>query len=337
LFRLLPPAAALTQISIGALASQAVYVAAKLGISDLMVDGPKSVDQLASSTNVDAPSLYRLLRALSSLGVYAEEENRTFKLTPMSELLRSDLPDSLRDVVIFMGEEWHWNVWAKMLHSVQTGKPAWSEVHGQEVFPYFEANREASDIFDKAMTSFSSLAVKAVVDAYDFSEIGTLVDIAGGHGSLLTAILAANPSMRGVLFDQPHVIDGAREALAGDNTGERVEFAPGDFFVSVPSGSDAYIMKHIIHDWDDERAIAILKCIKQAMNPGARVLLIEAVIEPGNAQDFGKLLDIEMLISPGGKERTANEYEELFLKSGLRLKQIVRTQSPYSVIEAVAG
>jgi O-methyltransferase domain/Dimerisation domain len=332
----MPPEVALTQMIMGSVAAQSIYVAAKLGISDLLADGPKTVEELASATNTDTPSLYRVLRALASLGIYFEEENKKFRLTESAELLGSESSKSLRDMAIFMGEDWHWNVWGKTLFSVQTGKPAWAEVNGQDPFPYLQANPEKARIFDKAMTSLSNLAIKAVVDGYDFSGVEKLIDIAGGQGRLLTGILDSNPSMRGVLFDLPHVLEGARKVVSSSPAAGRVEFASGDFFESVPAGGDAYIMKHIIHDWDDERAILILKNIKQAMNTGGRVLLVESVIAPANQPDFGKLMDIEMLVSPGGKERTEEEYKELFAKSGLRFTRIIKTQSPYGVIEAMS-
>ena len=331
-----PPEAVLTQMITGSLGSQAIYVAAKLGIADLLADGPKPVNQLAEASGADAPSLYRVLRALASFGVFAERENQVFELTPTAELLRSDSSNSLRDLAIFMGEDWHWKVWGQTLYSVRTGQPAWSKCHGQDVFPYFAANPEASKIFDQAMTSLSNLAIKAVLEAYDFSEIETLVDIAGGHGRLLTAILNANPSVNGVLFDMAHVIEGAKEKENVKAVGSRLAFTTGDFFVEVPAGADAYIMKHIIHDWRDEQALQILRNIRRVMKPNGRVLLVESVITEGSERDFGKLLDIEMLVSPGGKERTAKEYEELFEQAGLQLKRITPTQSPYSVIEAVA-
>ena len=332
-----PPEAVLTQIMLGSLASQVLYVPAKLGIADLLAGGPKSVEELATATDTHAPSLYRVLRAAASLGVFTEQENRVFALNPNAEPLRSNVPNSLRDIMIFMGEDWHWEVWGKTLYSVRTGKSAWAQMHGEDVFDYFKTNPEPLAIFNRAMTSLSGLSTKAVVEGYDFSGITTLVDIAGGHGRLLTAILEANPSMRGVLFDLQLVIDGARENVATSSAADRVEFASGDFFVSVPAGGDAYIMKHSIHDWDDERALTILRNIKQAMNPGGRVLLVESVIAEGNNQDFGKLMDIEMLVSPGGKERTAAEYEELFARAGFRMTRIVPTKSAYSVIEAVTA
>jgi SAM-dependent methyltransferase len=332
-----PPEIALTQIMLGSLAAQALYVPAKLGIADLLAGGPKSVEELAAATDTHAPSLYRVLRAAASLGVFTEQANQHFALSANAELLRSDVPNSLRDIAIFMGEDWHWEVWGKTMYSVRTGHSAWAQMHGEDVFDYFKTRPEASSIFNRAMTSLSGLSTKAVTEGYDFTGINTLVDIAGGHGRLLAEILAANPSMRGVLFDLPQVIEGARENVAGANLADRVEFATGDFFVSVPAGGDAYIMKHIIHDWDDERALTILRNIKRAMNPGGRVLLVESVIADGNNQDFGKLMDIEMLVSPGGKERTAAEYEDLFARAGLRLTRIVPTRSAYSVIEAVSA
>jgi hypothetical protein len=330
-----PPEAVLTQMITGSLGSQAIYVAAKLGIADLLVDGPKSVHYLARTADADAPSLYRVMRALASFGVFSERSDRVFELNPTAEFLRSDSPCSLRDLAIFFGEDWHWKVWGQTLYSVRTGLPAWSEVHGQEVFPYFAANKEAAKIFDRAMTSISNLAIAAVTEAYDFSDIETLVDIAGGHGRLLTAILEANPSVKGTLFDLPRVIEGAKESEAVQAAGSRLKLTMGDFFVGVPADADAYMMKHIIHDWDDERARTILANIANVMKPNGRVLLIEAVITPANQQDFSKLLDIEMLVSPGGKERTAAEYQELFASAGLQLQRIVPTNSPFSVIEAV--
>ena len=332
-----PPEVALTQILLGSLAAQTVYVAAKLGIADLLEDGPKPVEDLAARTNTHAPSLYRVLRAAASLGVFTEQENRTFALSPTAQPLLSNASNSLRDIAIFMGEDWHWNVWGQILFSVRTGKSAWAEAHGDDVFEYFKSKPDAFAVFNRAMTSLTALSTRAVIEGYDFTGIGKLVDIAGGHGRLLTEIVAANPSLHGVLFDLPQVIEGARENVAKSSAADRVEFVSGDFFESVPAGGDAYMMKHIIHDWDDERALVILRNIKQVMNPGGRVLLVESVVSEKNDQDFSKLMDIEMMVSPGGKERTATEYKELFTQAGLRLTRIIPTKSAYSVIEAVAA
>jgi hypothetical protein len=331
----LPPEAALTQLVLGSLVSQAIYVAAKLGVADLLAGGAKSADELARETGAHAPSLYRVMRALAACGVFAEREDGRFELTPMSEPLRSNVVGSMRDATIFMGEEWHWRVWGHLLHSVKTGEAAWERTHGAPVFEFFAANPEPARIFDRAMTSMSNLATAAVLDSYDFSGVEQLVDVAGGEGGVLTSVMHAYPRLRGVLFDLAHVIENARRRVAAQGVADRCELVAGDFFKSVPTGADAYVMKHIIHDWDDERAILILKNIARAMRDDGRVLLIESVITRGAESNFGKILDIEMLASPGGKERTAEEYRELFARAGLRLTRIVPTKSSYSVIEAV--
>ncbi len=329
------PDIALTQTILGSLNAQAVYVAAKLGVADALATAPKSIDQLSREVGAHESSLYRVLRALASIGIFAEEQQRTFRLTPMAELLRSDVDGSLRDVAIFMGEDWHWSVWGQTLHSVKTGEAGWNRVHGKTVFPYFETNSEAAEIFDRAMSSFTTLARKAVATAYDFSSLNVLVDVAGGHGRLLTAILEATPDLRGVLFDLPHVIGRAKASEEIKKLGSRLDLKVGDFFESVPAGADGYILKHIIHDWKDPEAIKVLTNIRKAMSTYGRVLLVEAVVGDVNEPDFAKILDIEMLVSPGGKERTATEYADLFRHSGLKLSRVIPTRSPYSVIEAV--
>jgi hypothetical protein len=330
-----PPEARLTQLALGSLVSQAIYVAAKLGVADLLADGAKSAEELASATGAHAPSLYRVMRALDSCGVFAERADGRFELTPVAVPLRSNVVGSMRDAAIFMGEEWHWRVWGHTLHSVMTGEAAWERANGVPVFEFFAANPEPARIFDRAMTSMSNLATAAVLEAYDFSGVELLVDVAGGEGGVLTSVMHAYPQLRGVLFDLAHVIENARTRVASEGVADRCELVAGDFFASVPAGADAYVMKHIIHDWDDERAALILRNIARAMRDDGRVLLIESVITRGAESHFGKILDIEMLTSPGGKERTAQEYRELFARAGLSLTRIVPTRSPYSVIEAV--
>jgi hypothetical protein len=241
----------------------------------------------------------------------------------------------MRNGAIFMGEEWHWRVWGDMLYSVETGKPAWGHVHGAEVFDYFAQNPRQAEIFNNAMTDMSAATAPVVVEAYDFSGIKRLTDIAGGHGYLLAQVLKINPEMKGVLFDMPSVINGAGALLEEEGVAERVEKVSGDFFSSVPEGADAYMMKHIIHDWDDERAIKILQNIRQMMADDGKVLIIETVVPEGNEPHYSKLLDLEMLASPGGIERTAAEYRDLLAAAGLRLTRIIPTRSPFSIVEAV--
>lgn len=329
-----PPEAVLTQMAFGALLTQALYVVARLGVADLLSGGPRPVSELAAETGTHERSLYRVLRSLAGAGVFRETGAKVFGLTPLAEPLRSDAPGSMRNGMIFMGEQWHFNVWSNMMHSVRTGRPAWGHTHGAEVFDYFAANPVQAEIFNGAMTDMSVVTAPAVVEAYDFSGLGTLADIAGGHGYLLSQILKANPELSGVLFDVPPVIEGARALLEREGVEGRVERVAGDFFASVPR-ADAYILKHIIHDWDDERAAVILRNINAAMPPEGRVLIVETVVPEGNAPHYSKILDLEMLTSPGGIERTEEEYAALLADAGLRLARVVPTCSPFSIIEAV--
>ena len=331
----IPADAYLMQLAFGPLLTQALYVAAKLGIADLLAEKPLPVSELAARTATHERALYRVLRSLASVGVFEETDPKVFALTPYAEPLRSDAANSLRNGAIFMGEEWHWRVWGNMLHSVRTGEPAWGHVHGAEVFDHFAANPEQAELFNRAMTDGSVGIAPVIVKSYDFSGFNTITDIAGGHGYLLAQILKANPNLKGVLFDVASVIAGADALLEKEGVATRVEKVSGDFFASVPPGSDAYMMKHIIHDWDDERSIKILKSIRAAMPDHGKVLIIETVVPAGNEPHYSKMLDLEMLTSPGGLERTPEEYEELFRAAGLRLARIIATESPYSIIEAV--
>lgn len=330
----LPPEAYMLNLAFGALLTQALYVAAKLGIADLLAAGPQSVARLAAATSTNERALGRVLRSLAGVGVFSETDPQVFALTPNGELLRTDAPNSMRSGIIFMGEEWHWRVWGEMLHSVQTGRPAWGYVHGLEVFEYFAANREKAEIFNRAMTDMSVATAPAVVEAYDFSGFTTLADIAGGHGFLLAQILKATPKLNGLLFDVPSVIEGAGALLAKEGVTDRVTTVTGDFFKAVPA-ADGYIMKHIIHDWDDERATRILQNIRTAMKDGGKLLIVESVVPAGNEPHYSKLLDLEMLVSPGGVERTAEEYRALLAAAGLQMTRIVPTASAFSIIEAV--
>jgi hypothetical protein len=332
-----PPAALLMQMLSAPLVTQALRVVSELGIADLLATRARcSVDELAAETGTHAPSLYRFMRALASCGVFAETPQRgVFELTPAAELLRAGVEGSMRDLAIFMGADWHWQVWGDAPYTARTGEAAWEHVHGREVFPYFAEQPEAARVFDNAMTSLSKMVSKAVVEAYDFSSIAKLADIAGGHGSLLAAILRANPHLKGLLFDVPQVIAGAQAYVEAEGLGQAVELASGNFFESVPAGADAYMMKHIIHDWDDRRALSILRNCHRAMPADGKLLLVEMVVPEGNEPHFAKIQDLEMMLSPGGLERTAAEYRELFAAAGFELTRIIPTASPMSVIEGV--
>jgi ubiquinone/menaquinone biosynthesis C-methylase UbiE len=331
----MPPAAIMTQMILSYMTTQAIYVAAKLGIADLLKDGPRSSAELAKETGTQARALYRVLRALAGIGVFTEVEPDCFALTPLAETLRSDTHGSLRGTAIYMGDDWHLRVWGDIMYSVQTGEPAADHVFGKPVFTYLAENPENAATFNDAMTSLSSAVVEAIMSAYDFSSIERIVDVAGGHGMLISSILKANPQMKGILFDVPSVIAGAHKRLEAAGVEQRCETVTGDFFESVPGGGDAYIMKHIIHDWDDERAVTILRNCHRVMRSDDKVLLVEVVVPKGDEPSMSKLLDIEMLLFTGGCERTEDEYAALFERAGFRLTKITPTASPYSVIEAV--
>jgi hypothetical protein len=313
--------------------SQCVYVAALLGIADLLKDGPRSPAELAKATGTHERSLYRLLRALASVGIFAEDAEGRFSLTPLAEPLRSDLPDSMRSAAIFMGEELY-RAWGELLYSVRTGKTAYDKVFGQPIFDYLSTHLREAKLFDEAMVSIHGPETAAMLDAYDFSGIGTLVDVGGGNGSLLIGVLQRYPSLRGILFDRSHVIERARASLEAAGLSGRCTTVPGSFFESVPAGGDAYLMRHIIHDWDDTQALTILRHCRNVMEPGRRLLIVENVVQPGNAPSFGKLLDLNMLVIPGGMERTEEEYRKLLAEAGFRLERIVPTRTEMSVIEA---
>jgi hypothetical protein len=325
----------LNQVALGYIVSAALNVALELGVADQLADGPRSTADLARDLGVTEDGLYRVLRALASAGIFEECDSRAFALNPPAALLKKG-PSSLHDIGLWMTDPFHFRVYAETRHSVTTGQPAVEKVTGVPVFEYFERNPKLSAVFNNAMTSWSVPTVAAALRAYDFSGIQTLVDVAGGHGHVLTAVLRQYPAMRGVLFDLEHVIAGATPLLDASGVRDRIETVSGDFFKAVPSGADAYIMKNIIHDWDDERAIAILKNIRTAFEGrrDGRVILLEAVIPPGNQPDFGKLIDIEMLLMPGGRERTADEFASLFSRAGFHLARIVPTESPLSVVDA---
>lgn len=329
-----PPQALIMQIACGAMMTQALGIAAKLGIADLLRDGPKFADEIALATGTHAPSIYRILRSLAGAGVFRETSPKTFSNTGLSDVLRSDFPGSLRSAAIFMAEPWHYNVWSDMLHSARTGETAWKKTYGEEVFDWFAKHPEEAEIFNNAMTDMSASVAPAVIEAYDFSGIETLADIAGGHGFLLSQILKANPAIKGILFDVEPVITGSDSLLESESVTDRIEKVSGDFFKEVPS-ADAYIMKHIIHDWDDERAVLIMRNIHSAVKGGGKLLLVEMVVPEDNAPHDSKLLDLEMLASPGGLERNADEYRQLFARSGFQLSRIIPTRSPFSIIEAV--
>jgi hypothetical protein len=328
----IPPSVQLFKIAIGFMKAQAIYVAAKLGIADLLRDGPKKVEELANAVGVHGNSLYRLLRALAGIGIFAEKEDGSFELTPMASALQSDVPMSLRPYILLLGDKSWWEPWSNLLYSVKTGAPAFDHMFGMGYSEFLEKHPDADKIFNECMTSVSQAHNPAIVGCYDFSRFRKIVDVGGGHGSLLTAILKANPGVSGVLCDLPHIVDSI-DKLDVELSG-RCEIAAGDFFEEVPAGGDAYVLKQIIHDWNDERSITILKNCYKVMTEDGRVLVIEGMIEAGNTPSIFKLFDLHMLVTaPGGKERTESEFRSLFNGAGFELSKIIPTPSSFCIIE----
>ena len=329
---------ALIRLMSGLWISQLIYVIAKLGIPDLLREGPRSAEELAAKTGTHAPSLYRVLRALTTVGVLFEDERGNFYLTPLSLHLRSEVHGSLRSMAIMFGEPWHWDVWGSLLHSVRTGQPAFEHVHGMGTYEYVTEHADVAAVYDSAMTSITRQTAAAIADGYDFDGVKTIVDIGGGHGTLLIDLLTAHPHLSGTVYDLPHVVEGAKPAIEAAGLADRLYAVGGDCFEHIPPGADAYITKSFIHSFDDEQASRVLRTIREAMPPHGRVLVCEMVLPDDNEPHFGKLLDIEMLTqSADGRDRTQDQFRELFASAGLTLRKVHDTDSPVSVIEGVAN
>jgi len=318
----------------GSWTTQAVYVAAKLGLSDLLHNKPQTAAELAAATGTQAEPLYRLLRGLASLGVYEEQADGKFTLTPSADGLRRDVPNSQWAMAVMIGEE-HYAAWGELLHCVQTGGSGFEKVYGEPIFDWLGKHPEQAAVFDQAMVSVHGRETAGMIDAYDFSSIGTLADIGGGNGSLLCEVLARHKNLKGMLCDLPGVLERAKPRILSLGMTDRIQPIPTNFFESVPSGGDAYLMRHIIHDWTDEQSLTILRNVRKAIGPKGRLLLVESVILPGNDPSFAKFLDLNMMVVPGGKERTEQQYRALYEAAGFRLERIVPTKTDVSVIEGV--
>ncbi len=306
--------------------SQALHAAVVLGVPDQLARGARMPGELAVACDADAVTLRRLLRALAGVGVLHEHDDGRVSLTELGQPLRSDVPGSLAGWVRLIGRPYYWDTWTTLPESVRKGENAFRLRHGTDVWAYRASHPEEGAIFDEAMTALTGQITQAVLAAYDFSRFATVVDVGGSRGILLRALLDRYPNMRGVLFDQPQVVEG----LAG---GERLEVASGSFFEEVPAGGDAYVLKMIIHDWEDDQAIAILRVVRAAMARRAAVLVIERRVGPPNAEPAGKFSDLNMLVMPGGRERTHDEYAALFNAAGLRLVGLTPA-GPMDVLEA---
>jgi O-methyltransferase len=316
--------------------SRAIAAVTELGIADLLANGPWSVEDLAAAVSADKQALHRVLRLLASEGVFTEIEDGRFALTPMANALRSDVPDSIRPMVRFISGEASWRSWGNLLHSVRTGTPAFDAVHGVGFFEYLQHHPEEQALFDELMTWYTRPASRGVANAYDFSPFSTVVDVGGGQGGLMLGLLETYPNLRGIVFDQPTVASAAREAIRGAGLEERCEAISGDFFADVPRGGDVYMLKSILHDWDDEQSRTILRVCRGAMPLGAPLLVIEMLIPPGNEPSFAKSQDVNMLVNLGGRERSESEYRALFEGASFDLGRTILVQDEQHIIEAIA-
>jgi hypothetical protein len=333
-----PPAAILYGMLTGTWVSQTISVLARLGVPDVLADGPLPVSRIAAEVDADPPTLLRLMRALTDLDILVQHEEAAFGLTPLGELLRSDVPGSMRGGAIMMGLPCARHAWTDLYTSIRTGEPAFARVHGTDLFSYLAAHPDDAVVFDTAMQAVSSTFLSTIVAEYDFSPFATIVDVGGGTGTLLAAILTGNPTVHGVLVDRAHVLERAPEVLQQAGVADRCELVEADFFTSVPGGGDLYVLSNILHDWGDDAAVHILRTCRKGMHPGSRLLAVELVLPDGPEPSMAKLLDLEMLaLTPNGRQRTTNEYTRLFEAADLAVSHAVPAlpQNRASYVEAI--
>jgi hypothetical protein len=330
------PAVVARQLMMGFRGTHLLAVMAELGVADLLGEGPRASADLAADLGAHPDALHRILRALAQLGVLDQEANGRFALTPVGECLRSDRPDSLRPAVRFWGHEMFQRAWGNLLHTVMTGETAFDRVFGLPAFDYLETHPEAADIYHRGMAQIRGAATPAIAAAYDFESFGTIVDVGGGNGSLLAAILDAYPGPRGIIADLPHARPAAEEAIHAAGLGERARFEAVDFFAAVPPGGDCYLLRQVIHDWDDGRAEAILRNCRPAVPPHGRLLLIELLLPPESQLGLEEVMvDVTMLVRVGVRERTEAEYRTLLDRAGFRLDRVIPTSARHTILECL--
>ena len=336
----MPPSLALYQMAVGHYFSRALALATKLNLADLLKDGPRPYGELARASGTHAPSLNRLMRLMASAGVFEEHEGGNFALTPLGEYLRTDVPGSMRAAVLLFAGEGIQESWKELEYCVRTGEPAFRRTSPDaDAFSSMAKNPEMAAVFDEAMAAFAPLTAAAVAASYDFSAFGTLVDVGGGNGAILIGILKASPNLRGIVFDRPQAADSARKRIAAAGLESRCEAVGGDFFKSVPAGGDAYLLKHVIHDWNDERAVAILNNCHRAVSPNSKLLIVEGVyplrIDQSDLSRGAAANDVNMLVCTGGRQRSEAEFRSLYDAAGFKLTGIVPTPARVCVIEGV--
>jgi hypothetical protein len=326
------PRFALVDEALGYLYAAALRAAAALGVADHLTEGPRTPAELAEATGADAASLYRVLRLLATRGIFAEDDAGRFALTPLAEPLRTDSAASVRSAILMLTDRSFWLPAGELVDGVRTGTSPFERLFGMPFFEHFARDADTAAVFHRGMAAMSDPENPIIARAYDFPSTAVVVDLGGGHGGLLLEVLRHNPGTRGVLFDQPHVLAGHR--LDGLGAPDRWSLAAGDFFAAAPAG-DVYLIKRILHDWSDEDSARILRHCRRAMSEGGRVLVIDPVIRPGNAPQSGKLLDLAMLASLTGRERTRADFDALFAEAGLRVARVIPTATPLSIVEGV--
>lgn len=331
----LPPHVQLIQMGAASWISATVYAAARLGLADHLADGPRSAADLAGPTRTHAPSLHRLMRTLAGLGVVTERDGERFALTPLGEALKTGAPGSARATLLAFCGRAFWHSWEEIIYSLETGNTGFEKANGMPLFEFLAQHPEEASYFSEAMVGFHGAEPPAVAEAYDFSGFKTIVDVGGATGNMLAAILSYHAAPQGVLFDRPHVVREAPALLEARGVAARVTIEPGDFFERVPAGGDAYLLSHIIHDWNEDQCLTILGLCRRAIKPDGRLLIVETVLPTGDTPHQGKMQDMVMLVVPGGQERTEAEYATLLGKAGFRLRRVVPTESVVSVVEAV--
>ncbi|HEY5981294.1 MAG TPA: methyltransferase [Microlunatus sp.] len=335
--RMVPPEVGLLELASGFMATHAIYAAAKLGIADTLVDGPLPAQDIASRIGSDPDATHRLLRACATFGVFTEKPDGQFDLTPLALGLRSGTPDSMVPVILMLGHPDYQRPWGHLAETVHTGMPAAETVFGKPMWEHLDENPEFGATFANAMTRLSALDWPTVSAVYDFTPYATIIDIGGGQGQLLASILAAAPSAKGVLLEREVVLEAAEEHLREAGVLARCRIEGGSFFDTVPSDGDLYLMRRVIHDFDDDRAAAILTNVRRQMPADATLLLLESVVPPGNTPHFAKMLDLDMMIFVGGRERTERQFDTLLDRAGFRRRRVIPTASALSLIEAVVG
>jgi hypothetical protein len=329
------PAQVIVDLGFGFILSGALAAATELGVADLLEQGPRSPAQLAEELGADAPSLFRVLRLLASVGVFTEDTEGRFGLTPAADLLRSKVPGSLREAVLMLTQKIFWAPTGELAETVRTGTSPFDRIFGKPFFDYLTSDAAAGATFHRGMSSLSELENGPIARSYDFNPFQRVVDVGGGHGGFLIEVLQSAPNLRGVLFDHSHVLSESRISRSG--FAARCEHVVGDFLQSMPASADMYVLKRILHDWSDEVCVRILRNCRSAMAEGGRVLVIDTVIPPGNAPHGGKVLDVMMMASLPGRERTAAEFQKLFAQAGLQLSRVISTPTALSITEAIAA